>query len=68
MSLRIFKEKRHNFNHKIWVALILKLLELVEMVIQETLYKKHEKPAIKIEFKIRNKEIPVQDSSPMLHI
>lgn len=49
--LWIIKEKRHNFNNKIWVALILKLLKLQKLGIQETLlptknYKSKQKPNI----------------------
>nr|GMD71016.1 hypothetical protein Iba_chr12eCG11900 [Ipomoea batatas] len=35
--LRILKEKRNYFNHKIWVALILQFLKLQKLIIQKAL-------------------------------
>lgn len=41
--LGILKEEGNNFNHKIWIALILQLLKLCELTIQEPLFSRTQK-------------------------
>ena len=56
--LRVFKEERDHFNHKVWIALILQLLKLCELIIKKTLltHPKIKKLTVKTQLKNPKKE------------